>query len=373
MLLPLLFFGFGLISTWLMTPAVIALAHRLGVLDQPGERKVHDHPVPRLGGLAIYGTFAVASLGAVGIHGRIHESFLASRPFWESLAVGGTLVFLLGLYDDFRHASIWTKFIVQFGAAGVVMGWGGVRILKFANPFGDPIVLGWLWIPLTALWIVGVTNALNLIDGLDGLAGGVSFISVVTLFTISLIQGERLLVVLTTAVLAGALLGFLKYNFHPARIFLGDCGSMFLGYLLAVLSIMGTSKRTTALALLIPILLLGIPIFDTLNAMGRRLLRRVVYEGQWKPSALLAMFSADRAHIHHMLLSLGYTHRRTVLILYGLSLICGLLAVVAVVADNDRVSLGLIIAGFACFVLMKQFGWARIFGHGPGSGDNEEK
>ncbi len=357
MILPLVFFLFGFVVTLALTPAVIALAHRVGALDHPGERKVHDRPIPRLGGLAIYGTFALASLGAVLLHGRIYESFVANSPFWVSLAVGGTIVFLLGLYDDFRHASIWAKFAVQFVAAAVVMTWGGVRIQHIANPFGDPFVLGWMWVPLTALWLVGVTNALNLIDGLDGLAGGVSFISVVTLFTISFIQGERLLVVLTTAVLAGSLLGFLRYNFYPARIFLGDCGSMFLGFLLAVLSVVGTSKRTTTLALLIPILILGIPVFDTLNAMVRRLLRQVVYERQWHPRSLVAMFRADRAHIHHMLLSLGYTHRRTVLILYGFSVIFGLLALVAVVADNDRVSLGLMLAGLAGFILMKQFGY----------------
>jgi UDP-GlcNAc:undecaprenyl-phosphate GlcNAc-1-phosphate transferase len=369
MVLPLILFALGVLGTLLLTPLVIQLARQIGAMDEPGERKVHDHPVPRLGGAAIFGSFALASLLALALHEPVRDRFLENAPFWLSLAAGATLAFLLGLYDDVRHASVWTKFAVQTVAALIVMFPGGVRVVSLANPFDGTIQLGWLWIPLTALWIVGVTNALNLIDGLDGLAGGVAFISAATLFAIAFAQKERLLLVLVLALLAGSLLGFLRYNFHPAKIFLGDCGSMFLGYLLAVLSVVGSSKRTTALALLIPILILGIPVFDTLNAMARRLGRRVLVEKQWHPRAMIAMFSADRAHIHHALLSMGYTHKRTVLILYGMAALFGALAFAAAVLDDDRLSLGLMLAGLAAFVLMKQYGKYVPIGKSGEGGD----
>ena len=356
MTLALLMFAGGALLTLLTTPLVIRLACRCGAMDMPGERKLHDHPVPRLGGVALFGSFAAASILALLLSPAIRASFMGSRDFWLSLAAGGTVVFLLGLYDDLRSASVWTKFVVQAGAAAIIMGPGGVRITAFANPFDGSVQLGWLWIPLTGLWIVGVTNALNLIDGLDGLAGGVAFISVATLFAIAFIHGQRLQVVLVTAVLAGALLGFLKYNFHPARIFMGDCGSMFLGYVLAVLSVVGSSKRATALALLIPILILGIPVFDTLYSMGRRVGKKLVVDREWQISSLWAMFRADKAHIHHTLMAMGYTHRRSVLILYGLSALFGLMALAAVVLQNDRISFALMLAGLVGFVVVKQFG-----------------
>ena len=369
MILPLILFVFGALGTLLMTPLVIQLARQIGAMDEPGERKVHDHPIPRLGGAAIFATFALASLLALSLHAQIRARFVENAPFWISLAAGATVLFLLGLYDDIRRASVWTKFAVQLFAALIIMFPGGVRIESLSNPFNGVFHLGWLWVPLTALWIVGVTNALNLIDGLDGLAGGVSFISVATLFAIAFAQKERLVMVLVLALLAGALLGFLRYNFHPAKIFLGDCGSMFLGYLLSVLSVVGSSKRTTALALLIPILILGIPVFDTLNAMARRLGRRVLVEKQWHPRAMIAMFSADRAHIHHALLSMGYTHKRTVLILYGMAALFGALAFAAAVLDDDRLSLGLMLAGLAAFVLMKQYGKYMPIGKARPGGD----
>jgi UDP-GlcNAc:undecaprenyl-phosphate GlcNAc-1-phosphate transferase len=355
MLEPFVLFIAGLIGTLALTPVVIRAAERWGALDLPNERKVHVVPTPHLGGVAIYGTFAVAAGLALLLSVRLRTSFEESMPFWLSLAAGGSLVFLLGLYDDLRHASVWMKFAVQFGAAALVMFWGDVKIEQIGNPFDGPIPLGWLWIPLTALWIVGVTNAFNLIDGLDGLAGGVSFISVLTIFVISIVSGGRSLVVLVTAALAGALLGFLRYNAHPARIFLGDCGSMFLGYLLAVLSVVGVSKRTTTLALLIPILVVGLPVFDTLYAMVRRLLVKVVKEGDWSPSAMLAMFRADKAHIHHTLMEMGYTYRKAVVVLYGLSAVFGLLALAAVLIENDRVSFGLMVVGAAAFFVMKKY------------------
>ena len=372
MLEPFLLFLAGLAGTLVLTPYVLRLSARWGAMDEPGERKIHEHPVPRLGGLAIFGTFSIASLLALLASERLRASFEANAAFWLSLAAGATLVFLLGIYDDIRHASVWMKFAVQFAAALLPMAWGGIRIEQLGVPFDGVVSLGWLSWPLTALWIVGVTNAFNLIDGLDGLAGGIAFISITTIFTISLMAGGRSLVVLVSAALSGALLGFLRYNRYPAQIFLGDCGSMFLGFMLAVLSVVGVSKKTTTLALLIPILVVGVPVFDTLFAMGRRFAKKVVVEKEWRPSALRAMFRADKSHIHHVLLDMGYTHRKTVFILYGMSIILALFAVVASIAANDRNHFGLIIAGAAVFVIVRQWGkFIALPGFGGGRKNGE--
>ncbi len=357
------------IGTLLLTPPVIRLAERCGAMDQPGGRKVHEQATPRLGGVALGLTFLLVGLLALVLVPHLRVSFDQNLPFWVSLAVGTALVFLLGLYDDLWHASVGVKFAVQFLAAGIVMVYGGVRIEQLGIPFDGVVSLGWLWVPLTALWIVGVTNAFNLIDGLDGLAGGVAFISSMTLFAVALLGSERYRIVLVTAVLAGALLGFLRYNRHPARIFLGDCGSMMVGFLLAVLSVVGSAKRPTALALLIPILIVGVPVFDTLYAMGRRLLKKVLVEKEFRPSALRAMFKADKAHIHHVLLDMGYTYRKTVLLLYALSAVLGLFALAAVLVDNDRVSFGLMLVGICGFIVVRQFGGIRLFHNGRDNPD----
>lgn len=373
MIEPFLAFLVAALGTWFLTPVVIRVAERFGAMDQPGERKVHDHPVPRLGGVAVYLSFVLVGVLALAFIPRIRGSFEQGGEFWIALATGSTVIFLLGLYDDLRHASVLVKFLVQFAAAALVMFWGGVRIQTLGVPFDGSIQLGWLWIPLTVLWIVGVTNAFNLIDGLDGLAGGVAFIATVTLFGISLVQTGSGKFVLTTAALSGALLGFLRYNRNPARIFLGDCGSMFLGFLLAVLSVVGAAKRTTTLALLIPILIVGVPVFDTLFAMGRRLLKKILVEKDVSPGAFSAMFRADRQHIHHVLMEMGYTHRRTVVILYGLASVFGLLALAAAVVQDDRVSFGLMLAGAAAFIMVRQFGMARFFGTPKEPGGDADK
>ena len=352
------------IGTLLLTPPVIRLAERCGAMDEPGGRKLHDCPTPRLGGVALGATFVLVGLVALGLVPHLRASFEQNEPFWVALALGTLLVFLVGLYDDVWHAGVATKFLVQFAAAGIVMAYGGVRIEQLGVPFDGVVSLGWLWVPLTALWIVGVTNAFNLIDGLDGLAGGVAFISSMTLFTVALLGSERYRIVLVTAVLAGGLLGFLRYNRHPARIFLGDCGSMMIGFLLAVLSAVGSVKKSTALALLIPILIVGVPVFDTLYAMARRLFKKLVVEKDFSPAALRAMFKADRAHIHHVLLGMGYTYRKTVFVLYAMSAILGLFAIAAVIVDNDRISFGLMLVGIMGFIVVRQFGGMRILANG---------
>lgn len=357
---PFLAFLASCLMALVLTPPVIQWAVKIGALDIPGERKVHDHPVPRIGGAAVVLALLTVGLGAFSVAPHLRQSFTENLPFWGSLALSGMLVFFLGLYDDLRHASITLKFAVQLLAAAGVMAFGGVRIQRLGIPFDGSVDLAWLGIPLTALWIVGVTNAFNLIDGLDGLAGGVAFISSMTLFIVALLNGDRYRVVLVAATLSGALLGFLRYNRYPAKIFLGDSGSMVVGFILAVLSVVGSVKRTAALALLIPILIVGVPVFDTLFAMGRRLLKKILVERDFSLSAFGAMFRADRAHIHHVLMEMGYSHRKAVLVLYGLSSILGVFAVAAAIIQNDQVSFGLILAGIAGFIVVRQFGGIRF-------------
>ena len=308
--------------------------------------------------MAIFASVALGSSAFLLLDRAVRGSLLANLPFWGSLALGGVIIFLLGLWDDVKGVGIWGKFAVQFLAAGLVMSLGGVIIESFTHPVSGRIQLGWVGILITALWIVGVTNAFNLIDGLDGLAGGVALISTMGVWLTGWLTGQRLLLTMVTACLAGCLLGFLRFNFHPAKIFLGDCGSMFIGFNLAVLSVQGCAKRTTVIALMIPILIVGIPVFDTLYSMGRRLGKRIVVERDWRPSSFVAMFRADRKHLHHTLMEMGFSHRKTVVIVYGLSILMALLAVWALILQSDRVSLGLVCFGLVAYIMIKQFGKA---------------
>jgi UDP-GlcNAc:undecaprenyl-phosphate/decaprenyl-phosphate GlcNAc-1-phosphate transferase len=351
-----LLFMVGLVIAWVWTPTVIRLAHRLGALDQPGERKVQRHSIPRLGGVSVLAAFAMGTWIALAVREPYRSSFLGHRNLMFSLIIGGGLVFCLGLYDDLKGADFRLKFPVQATAALVVIYGGGLRIEGLSNPLSGAVQLGWFAVPFTAIWVVGVTNAFNLIDGLDGLAGGLALISTLTVFGIALTMGGPEVIVLTLACLASSLGGFLRYNLHPARIFLGDCGSMFLGFQLSVLSILGASKRTTALAVIIPILVVGVPVFDTLYTMVRRLGKKVFIEKDRNPSALLAMFQADRGHIHHTLVEMGYTHRRAVVVLHGMAAVFSMLALVAVIMQNDGISFTLMLMGVGAFIVMKKYG-----------------
>jgi UDP-GlcNAc:undecaprenyl-phosphate GlcNAc-1-phosphate transferase len=305
-----------------LTPLVKKLALKMGAVDAPNQRKVHSRIMPRLGGLAIYAAFIAAVLAFVPL----------TKPILGLLA-GATLIMLLGVVDDIRGLPPRLKLLGQIGAALIVV-YFGVSVGYITNPlkgmvdsnllsFGgeipgwvlqNEISLGFLSIPFTIFWIIGITNAVNLIDGLDGLAAGMALIASVTLAIIAWTEGNMAVVYLAL-ILAGATLGFLKYNFHPAQIFMGDTGSMFLGFALASLAIMGLGKSATIISLLIPILILGIPIFDTALAIVRRYLKA-------KP-----IFQADKEHLHHQLLALGLSHKQTVLVIYGLNGVLGASAV----------------------------------------------
>jgi len=296
----------------LVTPLVRKWAFKWGALDRPDRRKVHERLMPRLGGLAVYLSFVAAVLLTQEV-----------TPQTMGLIVGGSLIVLLGLIDDTRGVSPRVKLAGQIVAAFAVIPFG-LEVKFITNPFSaEMIALGLFSIPVTVLWLVSVTNAVNLIDGLDGLAGGTTFIALLTLAAVVWIEvtraeisspGQRGAVVLAL-ILAGAIFGFLRYNFYPARIFLGDTGSMFLGYSVAVLAIMGLAKGATFISVIIPVVILGIPLLDTVFAVVRR------YCGH-RP-----ILQPDKEHLHHRLLEMGLSHRQAVLCIYAVNIILGLSAI----------------------------------------------
>lgn len=293
----------------LMTRAAKALALRFGVVDRPDARRVHKGVVPRMGGLGIYCGFIAGALVYMLSHPNLT---LAGEPL--GLLLSATIVFITGLVDDVRSIRPTTKLAGQLLAALVFVGFGGY--VKFlSNPFGGDIIYVDYWgIPVTLLWLVGISNAVNLIDGLDGLASGVSIISACTLAVVSLSHGYNLPAALLF-VLAAATLGFLRYNFSPASIFMGDSGSLTLGFVLGAISIMGFAKGATIVALVIPILILAIPIMDTFFAIIRRLIEH-------RP-----IMQPDKGHLHHRLLAKGLSHKQTVLIIYAITMFMGCIAI----------------------------------------------
>ncbi len=311
-------FFIALVATILLTPMVQSFASQYGIVDQPSERKVHKVPIPRLGGVAIYLGFMLAILFALlfSVNFKIH---IKTLPLF-GLIISSTIIFFIGVVDDVRGLSSTIKFIFQFIASAIAI-YFGVEINFISNPFNGVLRLAaYFSIPLTLLWLTGVTNAINLIDGLDGLAAGVTAISAGTLFFVALSMHEIGAAIVLLA-LAGTCLGFLRYNFFPAKIFLGDSGSYLLGFILAVASIMGVFKTTLVVALIIPVMILGVPIFDTIFAIGRRI------------SHGTNPFQADNKHIHHMLLRAGFSQREAVLSIY---LACFLLSIFALLMAIQR-------------------------------------
>lgn len=325
-----------------VTPLVIRVAWRLMALDRPEGRKQHAAPIPRLGGIGIVVGFAagvIAALWASGYRGNLAS---ADRYWWIGWIFAIALLFVCGLIDDIRGLGALTKLVVQLAAALAVYE-AGFRIEALQIFGGSPLSLGAFSLPATLIWVVAITNAVNLIDGLDGLAAGVGFLVTATVGAISY-QLEIFSVTVIALALAGSLLGFLPYNFSPAKIFMGDSGSQVLGLTLAVISIRGLQKSTTAVAILAPVLVLGLPIVDTILVLLRRTWREGVTpspsDGGRRERFLAhlgrsaALFRADREHIHHNLLELGLSHRGALLLLYALaSAFC--LAAFAHVAVRD--------------------------------------
>ena len=330
-----------------LTPLIRGWATKLGGLDRAGSsRKVHTKPIPRVGGIAVVVGFVVPLLGLFFWENDVSALFFAHPERVLGLFAGGLAIALLGLYDDVHGADARLKFAVQ-GCVAIAMYPLGFAVHVVANPFGDPVQLGLLSSPLTVLWIVGIINALNLIDGLDGLAAGVAVIAVMLTFTVALGRLD-VLMCLFMASLAGAVLGFLIYNWNPASIFMGDTGSMFLGFVLGVSTVATNQKSSTAVAILVPIVALGLPIADTLLAMLRR------------AAAGRPIFAADREHIHHRLFDLGLSHRQTVLVLYGVCVLLALVAFSLTYVNSSEVALLLTIAGSLAFVGLRRLGYLHV-------------
>jgi len=339
----------GLVLTLMLTPLSIRLAHRWGVIDTPGGRKVHQTPTPRFGGAAIFAAIALVSLVAIPASDVLIGSFAMRWPFFVSVATGATLIFAVGIYDDVRNAPIALRFGTEFLAASIVVFGGGVQIQTIGLPFAGLVELGALSIPLTLFWIVGVTNALNIIDGLDGLAGGISLIACIIVFVVAAVS-QQFLPMAALALLIGCILGFLRYNAHPARIFLGDSGALLLGFLLAVIAVDCSLKRSTGLALLIALQILALPVLDTLYSMSRRMVADVRKRGRFSSDAIKAMFVADRQHIHHRLLDSGHSQVRTVWILYMLSFSLGGLGLLSALVLDDLIAALSLLVGFILFM-----------------------
>lgn len=303
-------FLIALILTILLTPMVRSFAPEIGAIDKPAERKVHTHSTPRTGGIAIFFGFSVAVLFGLLI-GAEHGIRINPSPILGIL-LGGSIVLLVGLVDDMRGLKPLTKLFWQVAGAAVAI-YFGVEISFVTNPINGVLALGWIAIPLTLLWLVGMTNAVNLIDGLDGLASGVTLIAAATLFFVAL-RTHQLEAALLMLALAGAALGFLRYNYFPASIFLGDSGSYFLGFVLAASAIVGVFKTTLIVALFLPLIILAVPIFDTTFAIIRRL------------GSHRNLFSADNKHIHHLLLRAGLSQKEAVLSIYVACFLLGVLA-----------------------------------------------
>jgi len=286
----------------LLTPLVKKFAIYIGATDKPNARKVHQKIMPRLGGLAIYLSFIIG-------YAILRPSDESSLP----IIIGSFIIIITGVLDDRFELSAKVKLLGQLLAAGVVV-LGGIQIDFINVPFYGQVDFGYFSIPITIIWIVAITNAINLIDGLDGLAAGVSSIALITISGMAILMGN-VFVTSVGLILLGSTLGFLLYNFHPAKIFMGDTGALFLGFMISVLSLLGF-KNITMLTLIVPIIILGVPISDTFFAIIRRFVNK-------QP-----LSAPDKSHLHHCLLNAGFSHKQTVLIIYGIAAMFGLAALI---------------------------------------------
>ncbi len=330
--------SFGI--SYLMTPPVKVFAERVGAIDVPKDsRRVHDHPIPRMGGLAIFVGFLLSVIVFVSFSTQI-----------MGILIGALIIAMMGAVDDIMNLNAWVKLAVQVVAALVAIRCG-IVFTAISNPnflsYNTTIQIGWLAIPLTILWIVGCTNAINLIDGLDGLAVGVSAISSFSMMIVALFVADANTTFILAA-LCGACVGFMPYNMNPAKIFMGDVGSQFLGYVLATTSIMGLFKLHTVITFIVPVLAMAIPLADTLFAIVRRTLR-----GQ-------SPFHADKGHFHHRLLALGLSQKQAVAVLYGVSAIMGLMGVL-LAGRNTMMRILCVVAAFIVSLSV----WLFVFWHNP--------
>jgi len=334
--LTLLFFGlfaFSLVVSFVATRQVRDMATRRGWVSLPRDgRRVHESPLPRLGGVAIFLAFSVSLsvwLGISLVFPRLLDGLAPTTLL--RIYVPACLIFCLGIYDDLHGAGPYLKFAVQ-AIAGVMLFAGGMRILDLPVIFGSYSLPWFVGLPLTVLWVVAVTNAFNLIDGLDGLAAGSALFSTLVFFVITLVNHSWLFSLMSVT-LAGAILGFLRFNFNPATIFLGDSGSLFIGFMLSALALAASQKAPTFVAVAIPVVSFGLPILETLLSILRRLM-------SGRP-----IFTADREHIHHKLLQMGFSHRQVVIVLYAVSAVFAMLSLFLLWPTGSTVGLVLAVVG----------------------------
>ena len=295
------------IVSYILTPYIAQVGKKQNMVDLPGHRKVHEEAIPNLGGIVIFFGFLLGLLFVVSIEGQ-----------YKTLLIGGVIILLLGIVDDIVDLSPKYKFIIQLVPALLVVAYNSNLINSFIiHQLAGLDLLGYLIYPLLILWIVGITNSINLIDGLDGLACGVSIIALVTFLILGLLLKMEILNIITIALLL-SMLAFLKYNFFPAKIFLGDSGSTFAGFMLASVGALWAMKGENPLFLIVPVIVLALPIFDTLFAILRR------YR-EHRP-----IFQADQGHLHHRLLARGIAHKNVVLLLWGISLVFSIMALIFV-------------------------------------------
>ena len=323
----------ALVISFLSTPIVKSFAYKLGAIDVPkDERRMHTVPIPRMGGLAIFLGFIISVLLFVEVDDQM-----------KGILLGSVIIVVMGIIDDITPLRASLKFVIQILAALIPV-YDGVQITCISNPnlFSDNPYwnFGWLSIPITVIWIVGLTNAVNLIDGLDGLAIGVSSISALTMLAIAILVAEPQVAVIMAA-LVGACIGFMPYNMNPAKIFMGDTGSTFLGYILACITIQGLFKFYAVISFVVPFLILGLPIFDTMFAIIRR-----ISHGQ-NPMA------PDRSHVHHRLIDMGLNQKQAVAVLYVISAILGLSAVVLATSGEIKAILCLMALIIVCLIAVR--------------------
>jgi UDP-GlcNAc:undecaprenyl-phosphate GlcNAc-1-phosphate transferase len=327
----LLAFFVSLITTIIVTPMVIKLAIKMGAVDKPNARKVHSKLMPRLGGLAIF-IGVIAGYFAGGLH---NEKVTA-------ISVGAILIVVIGILDDKYELSAKVKFLGQIIVASLIVA-SGLTVDLLTIPYIGDFELGFWSYPITIFWIVAITNAINLIDGLDGLSAGISAIGIATIAIMAGMNGKALIFMISI-ILLGSIMGFLFYNFHPAKIFMGDTGALFLGYSISILSLLGLYKSVTLFSFLVPIIILGVPIFDTTFAIIRRIVNK-------KPIS-----APDKSHLHHRLLALGFSHRNTVLAIY----MFGILFSISALLLSESTLWGSIFIIFGLLIIMEVF--AEVIG-----------
>ena len=341
-------FAASLLLSFIFTRYVRNIATARGWVVAPAtERHLHRAPLPRLGGVAVFLSFIVV-FGFVLLYAQWHPKLGLSIGTKGMLPIllPGFVVFLLGVYDDLKGVGPYFKFTVQ-AAAGALMFAFGLRILDLPVVFGNHHFPWFVGLPLTILWVLAITNAFNLIDGLDGLAAGSALFSTLVVFVVALLDGSTLVPLMTLA-LAGSILGFLRFNFNPATIFLGDCGSLFIGFMLAALALQGAQKAPTIIAVAIPVVSFGLPILETSLSVLRRLI-------SGRP-----VFTADREHIHHKLLQQGLSHRQVVILLYAVSALFALLSLFLLWPTGSTMGLVLAVIGTGIWVGVQHLGYLEF-------------